>query len=690
MAAALQLPKASYRRVVVPVVLIVVLVALLLAAPSGTGRPNPSPASDGSPPKLTSSAPKTAPPSARDGQPSATIALTDPGVSPAAISLSWTSPEDLFFSSWAVSYSNVSATGPFTVAETVTSQATTSLAIGSLMPGATYWWEVTEKNSIGASSTSNVIEQVQPTLAYLTTPGPTSTSITLDWTDNATYGGLITFSAFVILEQSVSTGPFTPVDTLTTASTRTATIDITGGASYAFYLNTSDCLDCGSAGASFSNTTSNVLTVGAPFTLAASVSASHEVVDTIESDLFACTPSGGTSPFSYDWSVNGSAFAEGNSTLVATFSSAGSYPVHCEVTDSESPPAHATAGTTIEVNPAPQVSPGTNRTDADVGEPIAFTCPTTGGTPPLTVGWAFGDGQAELAGSATHVYSQSGTFVATCSAVDAAGVTVASSVTITVSPLLIVAVEVNSTSAAPGTSLDFSAVAANGSGTYIGYRWGFGDGTTASGVSVDHAFALPGYYHPEVRVTDSNNISIEASTMEITITYLGVVVHAAPATITAGSTITFTANASGGAEGPYNYSWNFGDGGTGFGPVVVHRFSTAGSYIATVSVKDRLGETVTAEVRSIIVSPAPGPLAWLALYWLVVVAAIVGAVVALVVFARDRSEGRRSPERLSGWVPPVGPKGAVLGTKTCSSCGASNPSMRRSCGVCGAPLHKGP
>jgi uncharacterized paraquat-inducible protein A len=108
-------------------------------------------------------------------------------------------------------------------------------------------------------------------------------------------------------------------------------------------------------------------------------------------------------------------------------------------------------------------------------------------------------------------------------------------------------------------------------------------------------------------------------------------------------------------------------------------FSVAGSTTVTVSSPSGAGSTAPS-------SPAAFP------FWLLaVIGAVVGAVLALGVWTRRQpSEGTESSEVMSRWVPPVGPKTAMQGTKICHSCGASNAPMRRSCQVCGASLPRQP
>jgi hypothetical protein len=70
-------------------------------------------------------------------------------------------------------------------------------------------------------------------------------------------------------------------------------------------------------------------------------------------------------------------------------------------------------------------------------------------------------------------------------------------------------------------------------------------------------------------------------------------------------TVTFTAFASGGT-GSYDYSWNFGDGGTSNGRHPVHTFSSIGTFDVVLTVTSGDNKVKQCE-RFITVNPAPTP-----------------------------------------------------------------------------------
>ena len=72
--------------------------------------------------------------------------------------------------------------------------------------------------------------------------------------------------------------------------------------------------------------------------------------------------------------------------------------------------------------------------------------------------------------------------------------------------------------------------------------------------------------------------------------------------------VSFTASAAGGT-GPYNFTWTFGDGTTGKGPMVYHTYSTAVSYNVLLTATDSSPsqQTATSQQTITVTSPPPPP-----------------------------------------------------------------------------------
>lgn len=131
------------------------------------------------------------------------------------------------------------------------------------------------------------------------------------------------------------------------------------------------------------------------------------------------------------------------------------------------------------------------------------------------------------------------------------------------------------------------------------YSWSFGDGTSATGITTTHAFRTVSVFPVTLTVTDARGAST-SSTQSITVS--------TPTPPTASFTMSptpaptnvdvfFNASASR-AQGPgrtlVTYSWNFGDGSTGSGVTVSHKYGGVGSYTVTLSVTDDAQATAQA------------------------------------------------------------------------------------------------
>jgi len=159
-----------------------------------------------------------------------------------------------------------------------------------------------------------------------------------------------------------------------------------------------------------------------------------------------------------------------------------------------------------------------------------------------------------------------------------------------------------------------SAVTFNGSGTAYGativsYNWTFGDGASASGQSVSHAYTSAGTYTVTLTATDNLGASGSATTTA-TITNS---VHAPP-TANAGSSQSGSVNGAvtfSGSGTAYNgatitsYGWTFGDGTSASGQSVSHTYTNAGSYTVTLTVIDSLGASGSASTTATITHTAP-------------------------------------------------------------------------------------
>lgn len=132
------------------------------------------------------------------------------------------------------------------------------------------------------------------------------------------------------------------------------------------------------------------------------------------------------------------------------------------------------------------------------------------------------------------------------------------------------------------------------------WTWSFGDGTTGFGQSVQKVYSSPGTYFVSVQVQTGQGIVSASTTATVTGQggsgqvsaggpYTGAV---GQAIFMSGSSVFFGATA-------FQWTWNFGDGTTGFGQSVQKTYSAAGTYTVTVLVQTGQGSATATTTATI-------------------------------------------------------------------------------------------
>jgi PKD repeat protein len=246
-------------------------------------------------------------------------------------------------------------------------------------------------------------------------------------------------------------------------------------------------------------------------------------------------------------------------------------------------------------------------TSPKIGDTIIFdasTSQTIAGRSITSYQWSFGDGASGTGRIASHQYHDPGTFAATLTVTDDLGRSATVSQSISLSATAPTAAFVFS----PTTPLVGEAVSFNGQASKAAlgraiafYDWDFGDGTSGSGATPQHAFNQARTFNVTLRVKDDLGQESTA-TVPVTINDIQAVFTVSPTSPTVVPPAT-TANVSFNASGSKvaagttiaGFTWDFGDGAapqTTTTATTSHAFAT-GSYTVVLTIQDSRGHTGT-------------------------------------------------------------------------------------------------
>lgn len=150
-------------------------------------------------------------------------------------------------------------------------------------------------------------------------------------------------------------------------------------------------------------------------------------------------------------------------------------------------------------------------------------------------------------------------------------------------------------------------------GTVASLLWNFGDGATSTQPNPSHTYEAPGEYVATLTVTDNLGAqSVETERVDVTAPNVNPVAeaHATPKTGPAPLDVTFTAEGSYDPDGSIgNFEWHFDDGGSYFGSIAFHTFTTPGVHRASLTVYDGRGGSGTDVVSVRVQPPNRAPIA---------------------------------------------------------------------------------
>ena len=285
---------------------------------------------------------------------------------------------------------------------------------------------------------------------------------------------------------------------------------------------------------------------------------------------------------------------------------------------------------------------------------VNFSSDVSGGVGSYVVEWDFGDGGSGRGGNISHVYRSSGDFLVQMNVTDGGGGWSYHTLDVRVNPELLASSVENVTATDVGVPVNFNGSWSGGSGSPT-FSWQFGDGATGTSENESHTYARSGTMQVNFSLTDSLGYATKAVALSLLVNpVLTAVASPSDSAPSPGTNVTFTVTPSGGTA-PFTYSWTFDDGSAPVsGATAHHTFSGTGTYAVAVTVRDKVGSSVT---KTLVVSvrSAPSLTTWLTtppgVYALVgIIAAVVLAGASLLMLRRRRKGGiaTSAPTALSG------------------------------------------
>ncbi|HEX9779896.1 MAG TPA: PKD domain-containing protein [bacterium] len=274
--------------------------------------------------------------------------------------------------------------------------------------------------------------------------------------------------------------------------------------------------------------------------------------------------------------------------------------------------------------PAPRVR--TARTALEITPPMA-ACDTfvfdasrssDADRQPLLFRWEFGDGMTAEGERVEHTYAAPGTYDVALTVNDQTSSVCCESsvrrrVTVNLPPTAVLRAPAQACAGAP---VALSAEESRDSpGDVLSYHWDFGDGTIATGRSVTHRWVRGGSYRVTLTVDDSRGTACSraaASTLVRVNSPPSLEVRAPEPLCLRHpgdpADVILQARAGRDPDGdPMRVTWDFGDGTTGEGLRVTHRYDRGGRYTVMATADDGTG-TACATARAsvpVIVNRAP-------------------------------------------------------------------------------------
>jgi len=318
----------------------------------------------------------------------------------------------------------------------------------------------------------------------------------------------------------------------------------------------------------------------------------------------------------YRWDFGDNSNAEGRQT-VHSFDKPGMYPVVLTVEDDSG--LHCSMDTDtiyVKINFPPIADPGPDELIC-LGK-VRFSGENSKDTDGQIIEyiWDFGDETTGRGRDPYHIYKESGSYTATLTVKDNSGTR---NNTDSGSKILRINTPPKAIITGSGLIRPEESYSFDGSKSYdpdgdaiISYEWDFGDESTGSGEIVQHTYKEPGSYLISLTVKDDTGVECN-----IGVDNTLIVVNAPPVAkagvydgniFCTADQIVFDGSASFDPDGKkLEYVWDFGDGDSGTGVHVTHRYTNPGRYDIVLEVTDDAinAEMTDSDIIVVIVNDPP-------------------------------------------------------------------------------------
>ena len=366
-------------------------------------------------------------------------------------------------------------------------------------------------------------------------------------------------------------------------------------------------------GGSVTQTRAVTVANAAPIIASVTVPAGDEGVE-ISASAIVSDP-GTLDLLTYSWAWGDSTVDSTGAVGKHTYADDGSYVVVLTVTD-DSGASVSSSKTVVIANVAPTATVEGDDV-GDEGQELAFSALAVDvAADTVTYLWDYGDGTSEESvADVLHTFADDGPYTITLTVEDEDGGSSTATWDVLIdntAPLVALTVPAITDE---GAATTLAAVATDdGVNDVLTVTWDFGDGTTGTGGSVDHAWKQDGTYTVTVTVDDGDGGQVIDSA-EITVNNVAPVIARVdvPASGVEGDDLVFAATASDPGADVLTLTWDFGDGSSGTGPSVTHAYADNGAYVVLVVATDggggrtsSVGQTITVgNANPVIVSTAP-------------------------------------------------------------------------------------